>query len=121
MLIFTAIWSLFLLLIGLTVTGVFPSYAGSFYWFTLSFLFHTATCFFLSVKCQIRPNADLRKKITWSIRLLPLSWFFAMVQWPGGDDGPGLAWMLFVGGASVLSLIGSPLGQLLNKPLIRQQ
>ena len=120
MLIFTAIWSVFLLLIGLTVAGVFPFYAGSYYWFTLPFLFHAAACSFLSIKCQIHPSAGLRKIIIWVVRLFPLSWLFAMVQWPGGDDGPGMAWMYFVGGTSILSLIGSLLGPLINKPLVGQ-
>lgn len=29
---------------------------------------------------------------------------FAMTQWPGGDDGGGIFWFLFVGGLSLLNV-----------------
>jgi len=35
--------------------------------------------------------------------LLFLPFHFAITRWPGGDDGPGMAWMLFVGGGSCIA------------------
>jgi hypothetical protein len=36
--------------------------------------------------------------------------FLAASQWPGGDDGPGMAWVYGIGLASLLSgVIGLPL------------
>jgi hypothetical protein len=117
----TAIWSLLLLLMGLKVTGLFPfySYYGSFYWFTVPFLFHAIFCFLMSAYCLFRPNAELKKIIRWGVMLFPLSWFFAMIQWPGGDDGPGMAWLFYVGGPSLLSMAGSLMSRFFNKQLAK--
>jgi len=39
------------------------------------------------------------------ILLLLASWYWAMHHWPGGNDGPGLAWYFLIGGASLISAI----------------
>ena len=116
-LIIAALWSLLLLLAAMMVSGAFPFYAGSFYWFSVPFHFHASTCMLLSVMCLLRPNQDIRKIISWLLRLLPISWIFAMMQWPGGDDGPGMAWLLLVGSGSMISLVGSLLWSPFNKIL----
>ena len=35
--------------------------------------------------------------------LLYLPYNFAISRWPGGDDGPGMAWLLFVGGGAIIA------------------
>lgn len=37
--------------------------------------------------------------------LLAATFLWAMNQWPGGDDGGGMSWMLFMGPLSGLSLV----------------
>lgn len=93
-----------------TVTGILPGYAGSFYWFTIPHLVLLPLSAAVVVLDAIR-----RERATFITALLCLScllptWFFAASQWPGGDDGPGMAWVYGIGLASLLSVaIGIPL------------
>ena len=39
-----------------------------------------------------------------------LTWIFGTASWRGGDDGPGMLWFAFLGGASLLNIVvGIPL------------
>ncbi|MBW4057041.1 MAG: hypothetical protein HIU83_16940 [Proteobacteria bacterium] len=122
---FTALWSLFLFLLGLTISGVIPIlYQGSLYWFAIPFLIHAASCSFLSFQCHFNPTADLVKKKNKLFVLLPVSAIFPMLLWPGGDDGPGMAWMFGVGGVSIVSvavgILTSYLGKVLNRVTVNK-
>jgi len=96
----TAFLSILLLMLGLYV-----SVAGSFYWFTIPFFVHVVMNILLSVKFYFYPSAELKQKKDWLFRLLPITAIFPMFLWPGGDDGPGMAWMLFVGGGSLFAVV----------------
>jgi hypothetical protein len=39
----------------------------------------------------------------WNYIVAPLLSVVAIMRWPGGDDGPGMAWEFFVSPASGLS------------------
>ena len=93
-----------------TVTGILPGYAGSFYWFTIPHLILLP----LSA-AVVALDAVRHRRATFIAALVCLScllptWFFAGSRWPGGDDGPGMAWVYGIGLASLLSTaIGLPL------------
>jgi len=109
-LVIVGVWSVILLLLALTITGAFGDvYAGSFYSFTLPFIIMAATLAVLALAgLLLRP---VRGVIFWLA--IPLHGFLfvpflcAIVRWPGGDDGPGMAWLLFVGGGSCIAAISS--------------
>lgn len=93
-----------------TITGVLPGYAGSFYWFTIPHLVLLPTAAVMVVLDAVRrQRATLVAALLCLVCLLP-TWFFAGTQWPGGDDGPGMAWVYGIGLASLLSCaVGIPL------------
>jgi hypothetical protein len=93
-----------------TVTGVLPGYAGSFYWFTIPHLvLLPLSAVVVALYAMRRTRATFIAALICLSCLLP-SWFFAASQWPGGDDGPGMAWVYGIGLASLLSAaIGLPL------------
>lgn len=104
---FMAMWSLGLFGLALTVTGIFPFYPAECYPFTQPFLIVSLLSSVLSAAGFVIQN---RQRIVFIISLclfasLVVPWWYAMRQWPGGDDGPGMFWMLFVGGGSILALI----------------
>lgn len=111
-LIIIGIWSLCLFLLSLLIVGAFGSlYDGSFYPFTLPFIVLAGTCVAVAVAGLV--GKRIRSTMFWIAApmhgLLFLPFQFAISRWPGGDDGPGMAWLLFVGGGSciagVLSLV----------------
>ena len=93
-----------------TVTGLLPGYAGSFYWFTIPHLVVVPlSAVMVALYAVRRKRATFIAALVCLLCLLP-SWFFAASQWPGGDDGPGMAWVYGIGLASLLSTaIGLPL------------
>ena len=93
-----------------TITGIFPGYAGSFYWFTVPHLaLLPLSVVMVALDAVRRSKATFVAALTCLSCLLP-TWLFAGVRWPGGDDGPGMAWVYGIGLASVLSAaIGLPL------------
>jgi hypothetical protein len=108
-LILVGIWSLCLLLLSLFVVGAFdPLHARSFYAFTLPFIILAALCVVIAVVGFVAKRA--RAVAFWVSAplhgVLVLPYRFAMSQWPGGDDGAGMAWMYLVGwGSYVASLL----------------
>jgi hypothetical protein len=106
------VWSASLLFLSLAISGHLGAlYAGSSYTFTLPFIISVATLLLLSIMGLAESRA--RTALFWVVvplhGLLYLPFNFAASRWPGGDDGPGLAWIMLVGGgsciAAVLSLI----------------
>jgi hypothetical protein len=93
-----------------SITGILPGYAGSFYWFTIP---HLVVLPLSTVSVAL--DAVRRKRATFIATLICISCllptrFFAGRQWPGGDDGPGIAWVYGIGLASLLStVVGLPL------------
>ena len=86
-----------------TVTGILPGYAGSFYWFTIPHLLLLPLSVVAVVLDAVRhQRATLITALICLSCLLP-TWFFASIQWPGGNDGPGMAWVYGIGLASLLS------------------
>lgn len=105
-LIIIGIWSAVLLFLSLVITGVFGSlYAGSFYPFTLPFIIATGVLVALTVTGVSAKRA--RARLFWIAvplhGLLFLPFYYANSRWPGGDDGPGLAWLFFIGGGSYIA------------------
>jgi len=105
-LVIAGVWSTLLLLLALTITGTFgDAYAGSFYSFTLPFIVMAATVAALSLAGLLLSRA--RRVLFWLVvplhGLLFVPFLHAMVRWPGGDDGPGMAWMFFVGVGSLIA------------------
>jgi hypothetical protein len=105
MLVLIGVWSACLFIAGLTFAGAFASDAGSFYWFTLPFLADTAVCVVLC--CAGVVIRRTRQTVFWVVApfhaLLFVPFLFAMALWPGGDDGPGLAWLFLIGGGSLIA------------------
>ena len=105
-LLIVAGWSVCLFLASLTVVGAFGFYAGSFYWFTIPFIAASGMCTATAIVglCwRARRRVVFWVAAPWHA-LLILPFAFAMAQWPGGDDGPGMAWMLLIGGARLSHL-----------------
>jgi len=109
-LIIIAFWSLRLFLLSLLIVGVFPSlYAGSFYLFTLPFIISSAFCFVLaSIALGI---SKIRPIVFWVVTILHGLLYFpyrlAITRWPGGDDGPGMAWFFILGEGSCVAAVVS--------------
>jgi len=93
-----------------TLTGILPGYAGSFYAFTLPHLVLVlTTAAGVAIHALRRTRAAFLFAVIGLTCLLP-TWLLAAVLWPGGDDGPGMAWVYGIGPASLLStVIGLPL------------
>ena len=93
-----------------TITGVLPGYAGSFYWFTIPHLILLpVSVVAVALYAVKRRNTMFTAALICLSCLLP-TWFFASFQWPGGDDGPGMAWVYGIGLVSLLNTaIGVPL------------
>ena len=91
------------------ITGILPGYAGSFYWFTVPHL----TLLPLSLTAIIADSRLGARATFWRALIclccaLP-TFLFAMNRWPGGDDGPGMAWAFVIGPASLVNaLVGIP-------------
>ncbi len=103
------VWSLIILFLALIVIGLFPFYPGSFYWFTIPLITQALVAFGLSSAYSLNriPSTKMACTVFIIHLLLPATWYFAMSKWPGGNDGPGLAWYYFVGGGSLIaSLLG---------------
>ena len=105
-LIVVGIWSAILLFISLAIVGALgPLYDGSFYPFTLPFIVWAGLCTILSIMGLVIKRA--RSTVFWVViplhGLLFLPFRFAIKRWPGGDDGPGMAWAFFVGGGSCIA------------------
>jgi len=100
-------WSALLFLAGLTVVGAFGSYAGSFYWFTIPFLAASGLCAAAAAAgaCWRGGRARVFRIVAPLHALLILPSALAMALWPGGDDGPGMAWQLFIFGGSAVALV----------------
>ena len=102
--------------IAYEVTGILPGYAGACYWFTIPHLVLVPVSAAVVVLDVVK-----RKKGTLITTLICLScllptWFFAGAQWPGGDDGPGMAWVYGIGLASLLNtVVGLPLVYLAHR------
>ena len=104
-----------------TVTGILPGYAGSFYWFTIPHLVLLPLSIVLVVLDSMhRKRAVFIGTFICLPCLLP-TWYFASSQWPGGDDGPGMAWVYGIGLASLLStVIGLPLVYIAHQTYTRR-
>ena len=105
-LIIVGIWSLVLLFISLAIVGALGTlYDGSFYPFTLPFIVWAGLCAILSIIGLVTTRT--RSAVFWVVTplhgLLFLPFRFAIKRWPGGDDGPGMAWAFFVGGGSCIA------------------
>jgi hypothetical protein len=96
--------------VALEVVGILPGYSGSFYWFTTPHLI-------LALLSPVFVIVDFKLVARWSVTIasvsmlgLPVTYWFAATRWPGGDDGPGIAWALLVGGFSLVTVLaGIPL------------
>jgi len=104
-----AVGSLLTLLPSLTAINAFSFiYEGSYYSFTLPTVVAAAVCLLSSV---LGLSGVLPMRVAfWSAvpvgSVTFLAAAYALSRWPGGDDGPGMFWMLFVGSSSaVLSLL----------------
>ena len=105
-LVIIAAWSLLLILASLAFIGAFPFYPARLYDFTLPFVSHAIGTHITAVLGVVIRR--IRSIIFWpAIALhgsLVLSCRYAMSQWPGGDDGPGMGWFFIVGGGSYVAL-----------------
>ena len=107
-LVIVAAWSTVLLLVSLMIVGTFaPLYEGHFYPFTKPFIFSSGFIVVLAIWGIAQQEA--RKVIFWSAvtlqGLLYLPYRYAINRWPGGDDGPGMAWVFLVGGGSYIAAL----------------
>ena len=107
-LVIVAAWSTVLLLVSLMIVGTFaPLYEGHFYPFTKPFIFLSGLIVVLAIWGIVQQKA--RKAIFWSAvtlhGLLYLPYRYAINRWPGGDDGPGMAWVFLVGGGSYIAAL----------------
>jgi hypothetical protein len=104
-LVINAISSLVISLLSLTAINAFSFlYAGSYYPFALPTVAIALYCMSLSTLGLV--NIVSRSAGFWCVIPIGcsiyLAFLYAMSQWPGGDDGPGMFWALFVGASSGL-------------------
>jgi hypothetical protein len=110
------VWSAVLLFLSLTIIGAFePLYSGSFYPFTLPFIVMagvvSALAFTGVVVTRIRTALFWPTLVLHGLLFLPF--WFAYARWPGGDDGPGMAWGLVIGiGSRIAALLALALATL---------
>ena len=104
-----AVWSLVLLFLALEITGLLPPYSGSHYWFTLPFIANVAVTFVLGLIAAMREKSRSNYYLAPALFLfVPVTWYFALARWPGGDDGPGMGWYFSLGlGMLIAFLIGA--------------
>jgi hypothetical protein len=107
-LVIVGVWSTILLLLSLMIVGALgPIYDGSFYPFTLPFIVLAGVCILPPISGLVAKKA--RPLMFWiSIPLhglLILPFRYALKRWPGGDDGPGLAWGFIIGGGSCVACL----------------
>ena len=78
-----------------------------FYYFTLPFIIVVGCLSLISITGFIIER--YRFKLLWVISILylflPVLCSFALHRWPGGDDGTGFTWGIYIGWWSYLSLI----------------
>jgi hypothetical protein len=102
-LFFVGAWSFILFAASLFIT----LNANQFYVFTLPFIVISGSivvlAFVASQSTRLRPALYwIAISLHW---LLFAPFFFALNRWPGGDDGPGLAWLLFIGSGSFIAIL----------------
>ena len=100
-----AVLSLVTALLCLTAVNAFSFlYPGSFYPFTLPAIAIALFCFASSAAGLA--DAGRRERWFWSVvavgPFMTVAHGYALYRWPGGDDGPGMFWGLFVGAGSAL-------------------
>ena len=86
-----------------SVTGILPGYPGSFYWFIIPHLVLVPLSAVLVVLDTIQRTRETFVVSLICLSCLLLTWLFASVQWPGGDDGPRMVWVFGIGAASLLN------------------
>ena len=107
-LIMVAVWSMILLLLSLMIVGAFgPVYSGSFYSFTLPFIFMAGLSFAMAITgIRLKGVTCMMFWITIPLHgALFFPFYFAISRWPGGDDGPGMAWLIVIGGGSCIAAL----------------
>ena len=84
--------------------------AMGFYWFTLPHLILLPLAIAaVAIHAKSQGTRAFVPSLICMACLLP-TWFFASSLWPGGDDGPGMAWVVGIGILSLLTaVIGLPL------------
>jgi hypothetical protein len=107
-LIIVAAWSTVLLLVSLMIVGTFPPiYEGNFYPFTGPYIIMSGLI--VAMAFWGSAHQQSRKAIFWAAvplhGLLYLPYRYAINRWPGGDDGPGIAWVFLVGGGSCIAAL----------------
>lgn len=105
-LIIVGIWSTVLLFLSLTIVGALgPIYAGSFYPFTLPFIVLAGISILPPIYGLVAKQ--VRAPMFWIAILLHgllfLPFYYAIKRWPSGDDGPGMAWLIFIGRGSCIA------------------
>lgn len=81
----------------------------SHYWFVWPFVVASVTCV---VAAAVAMATSAISRVAFWVAdascscLLPAAWF-AMDRWPGGDDGPGMMWSIFVCPISLVALLAS--------------
>ena len=122
--IVTGILSLLMLLFSLLLSHAFdpiiyrsldPSIIRpTFYPFTLPFILQSTACVICACFAIFSRHRRLFFWITVALNgLLILAHHYAMSRWPGGDDGPGLAWLLILKPVVIISGIISVIWGLL--------
>ena len=106
--------------LGFEITGILPPYPGSFYPFTLPFLFQINLIVVVSIFVLTKKSLPLYFFNLVSFTLLIGSSSFAMTRWPGGDDGPGLAWSFLIGLGTIGTLMLGVVLIVLSVVLIRK-
>jgi len=104
-----ALGSFLTLVPSLTAINAFSFiYVGSYYSFALPTVVAAVFCLLFSV---LGLSGLLPKRVAfwWAVPAGSLTFLaaaYALSRWPGGDDGPGMFWMLFVGSSSaILSIL----------------
>lgn len=98
--------SVILTFISLEIVGLIPPYSGSFYMFTLPYIFQVSIVVILSlISLFIGKNKFITYSclILFSTLIIPST--YALSIWPAGDDGPGLAWSFAIDGSSYLTTL----------------
>ncbi len=113
--------SLVLLGLALYISSINGRYGEGFYYFTIPFIIHVIFGVFLAIFVYNKKNSKNVLKISIFYSSYFITAVYAILQWPGGDDGPGLAWFYGVVGGSLITMFFGIIFIIYSIVLIKQK
>jgi len=98
-----SLWSLNLLYWSIHVASLGGLYI-DFYFFTIPYIIYSFSCFSISLYAILLKRFEVGKVVSILHSFSIVFFLLAIYHWPGGDDGSGMAWMIYVGFGSILAI-----------------